>query len=556
MCRPHRRSGPLCRRVVLAGACVLSGAFRTVAAQVPSSPIYNPANGHGYQVIDVPNGLNWYDALAAAQIRVAGGYRGHLATITRPEESQFVVEKALGGGGCGCSRWLGGYQNRFAPDYREPGGGWRWVTGEPWGFSLWRDGAPNHEDDADVLVIDGNGTWGDQSALARASGYIVEYEPSHSAEAAVELFPPKVSGGARIVAQVTLPAPAGPGGARLGFHTSDPTAADVPNGEGIIVLPGATMATFPIQTHSSGAAPARVTLTVADIDAVGTAILEVLPQLPSASENLLVNGSFEEPLVPPGQAALTLRPGSTLPGWKITRGTIEVVPDRVWDGLPGAGHQSLDLAGESPGLIEQTLPTAPGQVYLLSGAIAHDPVHSDMQGGRADVFLNGEFFVQLVHREPAARRRAMAWWSFWYLFRATSPTTRLSIADVSSPWEYGGLVLDNLGVNRIDDWSVGWLPSRPDSLLVRALSSSEMELVWVGSHRDTTAFEIQRRTDAEGWSRVARVSATSASDGVHAHFIDYGIHPNTRYTYRVRAENALHVSPWCDEVSGAAIVGR
>ena len=31
--------------------------------------------------------------------------------------------------------WLGGYQDTSTPDYREPGGGWRWVTGEPWGYT-------------------------------------------------------------------------------------------------------------------------------------------------------------------------------------------------------------------------------------------------------------------------------------------------------------------------------------------------------------------------------------------------------------------------------------
>ena len=39
--------------------------------------------------------------------------------------------------------WLGGFQDTQAPDYAEPAGGWRWVTGEKWNYTYWARGEPN-----------------------------------------------------------------------------------------------------------------------------------------------------------------------------------------------------------------------------------------------------------------------------------------------------------------------------------------------------------------------------------------------------------------------------
>jgi hypothetical protein len=40
---------------------------------------------------------------------------------------------------------MGAYQDRTAPDYSEPSGGCRWVTGEPWGYTDWFPGEPNND---------------------------------------------------------------------------------------------------------------------------------------------------------------------------------------------------------------------------------------------------------------------------------------------------------------------------------------------------------------------------------------------------------------------------
>jgi hypothetical protein len=106
---------------------------------------------------------------------------GHLVTITSPEESDFVLATfpaAVAG-----RYWLGGFQDRSARSYREPDGGWRWVTGEPWAFARWSQ-APNREPNnsnptgrEDYLAFVGSGGWNDNVPTERLGGFIVEWEP-------------------------------------------------------------------------------------------------------------------------------------------------------------------------------------------------------------------------------------------------------------------------------------------------------------------------------------------------------------------------------------------
>ena len=141
----------------------------------------NQANGHYYERVEAPFGITWDAAKAAAEKRICRGLRGHLVTITSPQEQAFLLASFTNLNHC----WYGGYQDTNAP---EPGGGWRWVTGEPFVYECW---APNLPDDRrewrglnaneDVLnswTLDGQ--WND---IARSDansddirGYIVEYE--------------------------------------------------------------------------------------------------------------------------------------------------------------------------------------------------------------------------------------------------------------------------------------------------------------------------------------------------------------------------------------------
>ena len=90
-------------------------------------------NGHWYQFFETANPRTWQ---AARDWAYTTG--GHLVTITTAQEQAFIIsiapayEDESGG-----QAWLGGYQDLNAPDYAEPHGGWRWITGEPMNYQPW-----------------------------------------------------------------------------------------------------------------------------------------------------------------------------------------------------------------------------------------------------------------------------------------------------------------------------------------------------------------------------------------------------------------------------------
>ena len=104
----------------------------SLVAPASASPPAEWTNGHWYRVIDGPC-LGWHEARAAAE--AAGG---HLATIGSSDENHFVR---------GLSNhfaiWIGLFQDPDAPDFAEPAGGWRWITGEPLSFTNWWVDEPN-----------------------------------------------------------------------------------------------------------------------------------------------------------------------------------------------------------------------------------------------------------------------------------------------------------------------------------------------------------------------------------------------------------------------------
>jgi hypothetical protein len=519
---------------------LLCGVLRPADAQVLSSPIYNPANGHWYQGAEA---ANWFAARAAADAFSFGGYRGHLATINSAEENLFITNAVLPGLPQHNSYWLGGYQDRTAPDYREPAGGWRWVTGEPWIYANWNGGEPNNVDGGEnALEIRKDGTWNDTRDQIGPGGYLIEYEPSPLPIAAfLQIVPQALGGGTTAAGQVTFTAPLGPGGAVLTLFSSNPAVAVPP--ATLAVPAGAAAAFFPVVTFPV-AVPTTVVISVSGYGVAATASLQVLPGGPMFPPgNLLINGSFEEPRVPNG-LDITVGPGG-LSGWRMLRGTVNVNSSPLWQPAPGEGTQSLDLVG-SPGAatIEQTVATEPGREYLFSGWLSHNADNPVAPEGRANVFLNGQFFVQLFHRDPATTHGDMRWLRFSYRFRATAYATTLTLEDVTNTWDAGGgLFLDGLTVIPAD---ASFPPSSlgtPANLAVRLISATQVELSWLDTGGDETGFEIQRRTGGSDWVWIAQVAANSTR------FSDYGVIPGTTYTYRVRAQSAQGPSAWSNEAS-------
>lgn len=144
----------------------------------PDGSLYFAETGHTYLVVVTEDGgaLRWTDARDRA---VALG--GHLATITSNAENEFVYELSMKTPGAWWQTvgpWIGGFQSDAGV---EPGGGFQWVTGEPWGFEAWDDGEPNDEGDDEDYVHFYSETgqlpyWNDSHDVGQSPSFVVEFE--------------------------------------------------------------------------------------------------------------------------------------------------------------------------------------------------------------------------------------------------------------------------------------------------------------------------------------------------------------------------------------------
>ena len=127
---------------VIATLATASSAFAQDAVEWR---VADGGNGHWYQlrIAYEAVAISWHEALADAN--ASGGY---LATVPTAAENQFVFQyTSIPGWSCAADcwgPWLGGYQDTQSPAFQEPGGGWKWITGEPWSYSNWGCTLPNN----------------------------------------------------------------------------------------------------------------------------------------------------------------------------------------------------------------------------------------------------------------------------------------------------------------------------------------------------------------------------------------------------------------------------
>jgi hypothetical protein len=159
-------------------ACAASGQTFEAMAQWTSG---TEPTGHTYMLYSHEAGLTWDEAQAHA---VSMG--GTLACIGSYSENEFIYN-ALGIAtnprvwhvdqyNSQIGPWLGGLQ---APGSAEPGGGWGWVTGEPWAFVNWAPYEPNNSGGTENRVhFFGNpartSAWNDITDTVPIEGWVVE----------------------------------------------------------------------------------------------------------------------------------------------------------------------------------------------------------------------------------------------------------------------------------------------------------------------------------------------------------------------------------------------
>ncbi len=162
------------RLVLIVGFVLILGYGSVSQATVIQWEISAQGNGHYYEVVNTQ--MFWTDANSAAEGSTYFGQPGYLATITSQAEQDFIIDNVIS---APTSYWLGGYQDRSAPDYGEPSDGWQWITGESWQYTNWASNQPDNDlNEEDYLQIysEEYPYWNDIQNTANCP-YIVEYAP-------------------------------------------------------------------------------------------------------------------------------------------------------------------------------------------------------------------------------------------------------------------------------------------------------------------------------------------------------------------------------------------
>ena len=182
-------------------ALVNLGLASSLALAEPLQWIDGPgANGHYYQRISRP--LSWADAKATAENMEwppGSGVFGHLVTITSGDEQAFIEASILAPPiEARLPAWIGRWQDKDAPDFEEPDGGWQGIEvpyppyDEGQTYAHWWPGQPNNwpiaaEDRVEMYQTSSDGRygfWNDQWGVFSRE-YIVEWGPEDASEISI-----------------------------------------------------------------------------------------------------------------------------------------------------------------------------------------------------------------------------------------------------------------------------------------------------------------------------------------------------------------------------------
>jgi hypothetical protein len=155
----------------------VSGSAQAQQPAVVQWRVVEGGNGHWYGYDDNP--MTWLQASD-----VAKDHGGHLLTLASAGEWDFVWGRFGATVGSDIV-WLGGFQPSGS---REPGGGWRWMTSDPFEYTNWAEGCPNDnqvDGNEDGLITGSTGLWND---LTRNAGIpsMIEWSADCNADGIVD----------------------------------------------------------------------------------------------------------------------------------------------------------------------------------------------------------------------------------------------------------------------------------------------------------------------------------------------------------------------------------
>jgi len=165
--------------------------------------------------------------------------------------------------------------------------------------------------------------------------------------------------------------------------------------------------------------------------------------------DLIVNGGFNNggTVAAPGGGFTTLGSGSgAMTGWTVSGGDIDWIRG-YWQSADGDGF-SVDLNGNTPGAVSQTINTVSGQTYHLTFDLSANP-DSTVDSTRVAVLgANGSTIGTADYTlTPANSKANMLWQGQTFDFMANSGTTVISFTSGNTVGDccYGAAI-DNVAV--------------------------------------------------------------------------------------------------------------
>jgi choice-of-anchor C domain-containing protein len=144
----------------------------------------------------------------------------------------------------------------------------------------------------------------------------------------------------------------------------------------------------------------------------------------TVGENLIRNGSFEEGDTP--RVITECNPGEKkIAGWQIASGNIDWIGASLWEAATGSC--SVELNGNCPGAISQTLITEPGSLYKVSFQASTNPDFGFSDVHKMNVSADGQTET-FKFRYPHNNKKEMGWKRYDWLFRAASKTATLKFS--------------------------------------------------------------------------------------------------------------------------------
>jgi hypothetical protein len=161
--------------------------------------------------------------------------------------------------------------------------------------------------------------------------------------------------------------------------------------------------------------------------------------------NEIVNGGFEDAPFAPVGGWTEVPGGCSFPGWTVGGQGVDL--HNTLHSAAHSGNQSLDLTGDEPGNITQSVATTPGTTYLLNFWYCAHWLHPYDGDAYAEVFWDG-VLVDTIHRPGSTSPTDMNWTFASYELSANSTSSQLKFNSLSPN---GGIILDDVSLDAVPE---------------------------------------------------------------------------------------------------------